>query len=105
MQTRWRIPCGFGRPEASGRKKGAKDSRGVADDGLHNEAPVEAAPGEGTSKKALKRRRLREAKEKVESKAADERSEMRKRARGGTATAAGDPDKDVVEEMGFSESE
>lgn len=94
------------RAAASGRKKGAKDPRGAADGGIQEEAPVEAAPGQGTSKKALKRKRLREAKEKLESKAADERSEMRKRARGGTAAeAAGDPGKDVVEEMGFSESE
>mmetsp|Transcript_10708 Transcript_10708/g.28425 ORF Transcript_10708/g.28425 Transcript_10708/m.28425 type:complete len:336 (+) Transcript_10708:752-1759(+) len=94
------------RAAASGKKKGGNDPRGAVDDALQREAPVDSAPGEGTSKKALKRRRLREAKEKLESKAADERSEAKaKRARGGTAAAASDAGKDVVEEMGFSESE
>lgn len=87
------------RAAASGKKTGAKEPRGAAD---VDAAPVDAAPGEGTSKKALRRRRLRAAKEGLESKAADERSEMRKKARGGTAAKAAE---DVVEEMGFSESE
>jgi hypothetical protein len=88
---------------AAVKRRGGKEPMG-ADDAVELGASAQASPGEGVSKKALKRRRLREQKEKLESRAADERSELRKLKRSDKKAGA-DPGKDTVEEMGFSESE